>query len=416
MSFVHASVAAWLGCEPSMLTGRPATELGDLAMALDRGRLVREGWMELEDVSLTASSASSALTASTVSAGPERTSVIAVLEMDGSITCHVGARSPSFLRAFAHARESCERWADLAVSSTESTLVSTACQDLLTLGPYARIRIVTQQPSGETGLAVEAEAPGSTGSVEVFSIPIASPGAPPLGNITGWTARTRELGDVERGLLLQSAGQLASLMTAMRQRSLLEARQRSAMQTLAATVAVRDPLRGIHQRRVASLCESVGHALALAPSRVTLLAEIGLVHDLGMLRIPTDLLNKPARLTAPERNLVSEHSSVGSELIGLMMISPVVAETIRQHHERLDGSGYPRNLGGDELSLEARILGAVDVFEAMCSHRPHRPALGVQRAMDELRRHRAERFDGDVVDALEALVSEPGFDLPPHGF
>lgn len=137
----------------------------------------------------------------------------------------------------------------------------------------------------------------------------------------------------------------------------------------------------------------------------------GIVHDVGKIAIPAEILSKPARLTDIEFKLIQGHPETGYEILRDVDMPFPIADIVRQHHERLDGSGYPQGLSGTRILREAQILAVADVFEAMVSHRPYRPALGYEAALTELEAHRGTWYDAHSVDALVRLVRD-GFTLP----
>jgi HD-GYP domain-containing protein (c-di-GMP phosphodiesterase class II) len=135
----------------------------------------------------------------------------------------------------------------------------------------------------------------------------------------------------------------------------------------------------------------------------------GSIHDIGKINVPADILSKPRSLNEIEFGLVKEHSQSAYNILKTIDFPWPIAEIVLQHHERLDGTGYPAGLKGDEICLEARILAVADVVEAMASHRPHRPAYTVEVALEEIRGKRAEAFDAAVVDACVWLFNDRGF-------
>lgn len=139
---------------------------------------------------------------------------------------------------------------------------------------------------------------------------------------------------------------------------------------------------------------------------------IGLVHDIGKIAVPAEILTKPGRLTSMEMQLVQVHAQAGYDILKDVPFSFPVAEVIRQHHERLDGSGYPRGLKGEEILPEARVLAVADVLESISAHRPYRPALGLDAALAELERGRSTQYDSDVIDAARRLLLDKGYSLP----
>lgn len=139
---------------------------------------------------------------------------------------------------------------------------------------------------------------------------------------------------------------------------------------------------------------------------------IGLVHDIGKIGVPSEILTKPGRLTPSEFTLVKEHVEIGYEILKDVDFPLPLAEIIREHHERMDGSGYPRRLKGEEILPEARIIAVADVIESMASHRPYRPALGVDVALKEIENHRGTLYCPNVVDALMRLIRDKEYQLP----
>ena len=138
----------------------------------------------------------------------------------------------------------------------------------------------------------------------------------------------------------------------------------------------------------------------------------GLLHDVGKVSVPSEILSKPGKINASEFDIIKNHCRVGYDILQRIDFPWPVTRAILQHHERLDGSGYPEGLSGDDIVLEARILGVADVVEAMSSHRPYRPALGLDSALAEIKQGRGTLYDPDIVDACLRLFrkNEPGFD------
>jgi HD-GYP domain-containing protein (c-di-GMP phosphodiesterase class II) len=137
----------------------------------------------------------------------------------------------------------------------------------------------------------------------------------------------------------------------------------------------------------------------------------GSIHDVGKLSIPAEILSKPTKLSPIELSLIKEHASRGYEILKGVESSWPLAEIVHQHHERMDGSGYPGNLKGEEILIEARILTVADVVEAMASHRPYRPGLGINAALDEIEKNSGIFYDDAVADACLRLFREKGFQL-----
>jgi HD-GYP domain-containing protein (c-di-GMP phosphodiesterase class II) len=186
----------------------------------------------------------------------------------------------------------------------------------------------------------------------------------------------------------------------------------AAVQALAAAMELRDPYTAVHQRYVADLAVGIGRVLGLSSSRLCGLDLAATIHDIGKLGVPTEILTKAGRLSATEFELIKGHAAAGADVVAGMEFPWPVREIIWQHHERLDGSGYPRRLKGDQILLEARILAVADVTEAMASHRPYRKALGVDAALAEIEAGRGTRYDADAADACTKLFRELGHSLP----
>ena len=181
---------------------------------------------------------------------------------------------------------------------------------------------------------------------------------------------------------------------------------------LAYAVEMRDPYTAGHQRRVADLACRLGEVLELSEDELDGVRLAALIHDVGKMRVPTDILTNPGKLTDAEFSIIKTHSQVGFDVLkGIEFVRPV-AEIVHQHHERIDGSGYPQGLTAGEILLEARILAVADVVEAMASHRPYRPALGLNVARKEIEDQAGTRYDSRVAEACVTLLDEKHYELP----
>jgi HD-GYP domain-containing protein (c-di-GMP phosphodiesterase class II) len=180
----------------------------------------------------------------------------------------------------------------------------------------------------------------------------------------------------------------------------------------AAAIELNDPGNGNHGRRVAALANAIGKELPLSADQRDGTRLAALIHDLGSFKIPVEVLVKPGKLTAVERLLVQSHPEVAHRILQSIEFPWPIAEIILQHHERIDGSGYPRGLSGSAMLIEARIIAVADAMEAMLSDRPYRPSLGVEAAVNELIQYRGTAYDPAVVDACARLFTEQGFELP----
>lgn len=180
---------------------------------------------------------------------------------------------------------------------------------------------------------------------------------------------------------------------------------------LAAAVEMRDPYTAGHQRRVADLASAVAEELGLSEHHSRGIHMAGLIHDVGKIHIPAEILSKPTRLTEVEWNLIKTHPRVGHDILKAIQFPWPVARIVLQHHERMDGSGYPEGLSGAHILPEARILAVADVVEAMASHRPYRPARALQEALQEIEAHKGTLYDPDAVDACLRAVAKRGAEL-----
>lgn len=178
---------------------------------------------------------------------------------------------------------------------------------------------------------------------------------------------------------------------------------------LAATAETTDPYTAGHQQRVARLASAIAHEMGLSDEQLDGVAVAGTLHDIGKIYVPPSILSRPGRLSEIEFSLIKAHPVVGHDILKTVEFPWPIAEIVLQHQERLDGSGYPRGLKGDEILMEARILGVADVVEAMSSHRPYRPAVGIDKALEEIARGRGTHYDSGVVDACLRLFEEKGF-------
>ena len=178
------------------------------------------------------------------------------------------------------------------------------------------------------------------------------------------------------------------------------------IQTLARTVETRDPYTAGHQRRVADLAEAIARKMGLSEDEIDGIRMASIVHDIGKINIPAEILSKPGKLSELEFALIKTHPQVAADLLEGITFPWPIARAILQHHEKLDGSGYPQGLRGDQISREARILVVADIVEAMSSHRPYRPALGIGVALNQIKIERGKKLDAQVVDTCLDLFKE----------
>jgi len=177
------------------------------------------------------------------------------------------------------------------------------------------------------------------------------------------------------------------------------------------TIESRDPYTAGHQHRVTLLASTLAQEMGLSEKDVEGVKMASLIHDLGKISVPSEILSKPGKLTEIEFNLVKTHPQSGYEILKNITLPWPIAQIVLQHHERLDGSGYPLGLKDKEILLEAKIIGVADVVEAMASHRPYRPALGIEKALEEISQNKGLLYDSKVVDTCIKLFTEKGFKL-----
>ena len=174
-------------------------------------------------------------------------------------------------------------------------------------------------------------------------------------------------------------------------------------------VETRDPYTAGHQRRVSELSERIAEEMGMSSDEIEEIRIAGLLHDVGKISVPAEILSKPGRLTPAEFELIKGHAEVGYTILSTANFAGTITKMVLQHHERCDGSGYPKGLGAAELLLGAKVLAVADVVEAMMSHRPYRPALGIEPALTEIERGAGALYDAGVVATCVSCFRERGF-------
>jgi PAS domain S-box-containing protein/putative nucleotidyltransferase with HDIG domain len=169
--------------------------------------------------------------------------------------------------------------------------------------------------------------------------------------------------------------------------------------TMSITVETRDQYTAGHQRRVATLARAIAEEMELTEEQSKSIYMAALIHDIGKISIPAEILSKPTRLSEVEFSIIETHPQVGYDILKGIDFPWPIAEIVLKHHERVDGSGYPQGLSGEEIPLEARILSVADVVEAMASHRPYRASLGIGKALEEITQNKGKLYDEEVVKA-----------------
>jgi len=183
------------------------------------------------------------------------------------------------------------------------------------------------------------------------------------------------------------------------------------IQVMALTVEMKDPYTAGHQRRVAKLACTIAKKMGLSKDQIEGIHMAGIIHDLGKIFVPAEILSKPGPITKTEFDIIKIHPQVGYDILKKIEFPWPVAQIVLQHHERMDGSGYPVGLLGKDILLEARILAVADVVEAMASHRPYRPALGLDKALDEISQNKGVLYDTDVVETCLKIFKEEKYNM-----
>lgn len=238
----------------------------------------------------------------------------------------------------------------------------------------------------------------------------------PLGVLVLYADRPDAFGADEERLLVQLAENLAYGIGSLRERAKIEDSEKrlrgsmeAAVQAVASTLEMRDPYTAGHQRDVARLAVAIAHEVGVPEDEIEGIYLAAIVHDIGKIRVPIDILNKPGALTDLEHQLIQTHAQIGYDIIKHVDFPWPVARMILQHHERLDGSGYPAGLKGPEILQGAKIIAVADVVQAMSMRRPYRGAFGDTAALEEIQRGRGSLYDPAAVDACLKLFREKGF-------
>lgn len=183
------------------------------------------------------------------------------------------------------------------------------------------------------------------------------------------------------------------------------------IEAMALTVETRDPYTAGHQRRVSNLARGIATEMGVSEEQIQGIRMAGVIHDIGKISVPGEILSKPGNISQNELGIIKEHPQVGYNILKTVDFPWPIARIVLEHHERMDGSGYPNGISGEDILLEARILAVADVVEAMASHRPYRAALGINLALNEISKNRGSFYDSKVVDACLRLFNEKGYRL-----
>jgi len=175
---------------------------------------------------------------------------------------------------------------------------------------------------------------------------------------------------------------------------------------MAMTVEMRDPYTAGHQRQVANLARAIAEKMGIPREQIYSIHLAGTIHDIGKMQVPTEILSKCGKLTKLEFDMIKTHPQAGYDILKTIEFQWPIAEFVLQHHERMDGSGYPSGLSGNDILIESKILSVADVVDAIVPHRPYRPALGIEKAKEEISNNRGILYDSNVVDACLNIISD----------
>jgi response regulator RpfG family c-di-GMP phosphodiesterase len=216
---------------------------------------------------------------------------------------------------------------------------------------------------------------------------------------------------MEEEFLTAAASTLASILLRKEQFEKLQRTLRGIVAVLASAVEKRDAYTAGHQRRVTELSVAIARQMGLSSDQIEAIRMAGTIHDLGKISVPAEILSKPSRLNEAEFSIIKLHPQAGYDILKDIEFPWPIAQIVLQHHERMNGSGYPLGLSGQDILVEARILAVADVVESMASHRPYRSALGLDKALEEISANKDILYDPQVVDACLELFSKEGFKL-----
>ena len=267
-----------------------------------------------------------------------------------------------------------------------------------------QVIIMTGEPTVDTAIAAV-----RAGAQEYLAKPIAKES---LLKAVRQAAQVKALINEKRALEVSNREHQRNLEELVQTRTeALQKTMQSVVSLLSAVVEMRDPYTAGHQRRVGNLAASIAESLGWSAERIDSIRVVGYIHDIGKIVIPAEILAKPGLLSKPEMEIIRVHPAQGNDILSAVDLPGNIAETVYQHHERLDGSGYPRGLKGSEISDEAHVIIVADVVEAMMSHRPYRPALGIERALAEVQKNSGILYKPEVVTACVRLFHQKKYSI-----
>jgi len=217
---------------------------------------------------------------------------------------------------------------------------------------------------------------------------------------------------ITKRTLVKQLEDLCGILEKMKKSGTTYSQLFEAARIIASAVETRDPCKVGHQSRVADLSRAIAEEMNLPLDRVRGVHMAGIIHDIGTISIPVSLINKPTNYTEKEFHKMVKHAESGHDLLKDIDFPWPVARIVLEHHERMNGSGYPRGLKGERLLMESRILAVADVVESMASHRPYRPGLGIEKALEDIEKNRGILYDAEAVDACLDLFRTKSYAFP----
>lgn len=226
-----------------------------------------------------------------------------------------------------------------------------------------------------------------------------------------WVSRTMQAVRDERGKLLYLEGLMEDVTDRKNSMDQLRKALGGTVQAIALVVESKDPYTAGHQRRVADISRAIATEMDLSPDQIEGIRMAGIIHDIGKVAVPAEILSSPRKLTNLELSLIKTHAQSGYDILKDIEFPWPIARMVLEHHERINGSGYPNGLTGDDILPESRILAVADVVEAMATHRPYRAALGLSAALEEITQNKGVLYDSEVVDACLRLFRKKGYEI-----